>query len=135
MKKLIFVASPVRPIPDAHILRYFPDPDSWQRRQWWREKFEANLNKAREYCKVVIQEGHCPIAPHLIFPQFLNEEDPVDREAGIALGLTYILKADQLWYWDKPSEGMQKEIKFAHKNNVEIVYKGPNTNTWFGYLD
>jgi hypothetical protein len=131
VKKLIFVASPVRPIPEPHILRYFPDPDSWQRRHWWKDKLQSNLNKAKDYCKLVIAEGHCPLAPHLIFPQFLDEEHPADRELGIELGLTYILKADELWYWDKPSDGMQKEIRFAYKNNVQIVYKGTSDMNWF----
>lgn len=134
-KKLIFIASPVRPIPEPHILRYFPDPDSWERRQWWHDKFNANLEKARRYCKLVIEEGHCPIAPHLIFPQFLNEEKAEDRALGITLGLTYILCSDELWYWDKPSEGMQKEIQFAYKNGIEVVYKGTNAMNWMTFTD
>jgi hypothetical protein len=126
VKKLVFVASPVRPIPEAYFAELFPDPDSWERRCWWREKLEFNLSKARQYCKLVVEEGCCPIAPHLVFTQFLDEDKPSDRKLGIELGLFYLIKADELWYWDKPSEGMKKEIEFAYKNNIIVVYKGLN---------
>ena len=34
---------------------------------------EGNARKAAAYSRMACEEGHLPIAPHLLFPQFLNE--------------------------------------------------------------
>ena len=119
----IFVASPLRPMSEPHIVALF-DPESWQYQSWWHETFEKNLRKAREYCRIVVNAGHRPMAPHLLFPQFLDEKIPEHRALGIALGIEELKTCDQLWYWDQPSAGMIQEIEFCVKNNIEVVWHG-----------
>ena len=47
---------------------------------------EGNARKAAAYCRMACEEGHLPIAPHLLFPQFLNEGIEEERRLGIAIG-------------------------------------------------
>ena len=47
----------------------------------FRGDVEENIRKAREYCRWAAMEyGAIPIAPHLLFPQFLDDNDPVNAE-------------------------------------------------------
>lgn len=40
----------------------------------YRGDTETNIRKAQQYCKQAIKENHIPIAPHLYFPQILDDE-------------------------------------------------------------
>ena len=47
---------------------------------------ETNVVAARRYSRFAVEKGYIPIAPHLLFPQFLNDSDPNERELGLFLG-------------------------------------------------
>jgi len=88
---------------------------------------EENLVLARKYCRYVLDEspGNNFYAPHLILPQILDESDPDDRARGIASGLRWFLKCDQMWVFVKNgvlSAGMVTEIKNAIASGVPIFY-------------
>ena len=36
---------------------------------------ERNVDAARRYSRFAVEAGYIPIAPHLLFPQFLNDRD------------------------------------------------------------
>ena len=40
---------------------------------------DKNQQKACEYCKFVVEKGHIPMAVHLMFPRFMNDNNNVDR--------------------------------------------------------
>ena len=40
---------------------------------------EKNTELAQSYCRFVVEQGHTPIAPHLLFPQFLDEKSAWER--------------------------------------------------------
>ena len=46
---------------------------------------EKNVNAARGYSRFAVDKGFIPIAPHLLFPQFMNDTDPQERELGLFL--------------------------------------------------
>jgi len=84
---------------------------------------EYNVSKAQGYCKFAISKGCIPIAPHLLFPQFLDDNDPVQRELGLSFALTLLLQCDELWvFGDKISSGMSAEIIKAQKRGIPIKY-------------
>ena len=58
---------------------------------------EGNSVKAAGYCRRAYEEGHLPIAPHLLFPQFLNEDSLKERADGIAMGLELLFGCDEMW--------------------------------------
>ena len=35
---------------------------------------KTNTEKAKDYCRFAVEKGNVPIAPHLLFPQFMDEE-------------------------------------------------------------
>lgn len=83
---------------------------------------EANTARAIEYCQRVIAEGHSPFAPHLFYPQMLDESNPVDRAKGIACGLAWLDVCDELWVFGEVSAGMQQEILEATASMITIRY-------------
>jgi len=46
-----------------------------------REKEE--IEGGRRFCRYVVELGYIPIAPHVYFPQLMNDLDPKDREKSI----------------------------------------------------
>lgn len=81
---------------------------------------EQNTIKAREYCRWAAMEcGVIPIAPHLLFPQFLDDENPQEREHGIQMGLELLADCKQFFYFgDTITPGMVTEITKAYDLNI-----------------
>ncbi len=87
----------------------------------YRGDIEQNLQNARRYCAFALSQGALPIAPHLLFPQFLGaeaachtEETEETRELALHMGLILLSKCRELWFFgDTVSEGMKREISRA----------------------
>ena len=43
---------------------------------------EGNTQKARRYSRFAVRNGAIPFAPHLLFPQFLDDGKPAERAIG-----------------------------------------------------
>lgn len=89
-----------------------------------RGNYEKNLLEARNYCKVIMQcyPDVVPIAPHVYFTQFLNDNIPTERSLGMKAGLALLDMCDEIWVFglDNPSEGMRAEIEYAHQNGIPL---------------
>lgn len=85
---------------------------------------EENIRKARSYCEYVVREHRMiPIAPHIYFTQFLNDENAEDRAFGLEAGLSLLSECDELWYFgDQISRGMTAEICFAIERGIPVQY-------------
>ena len=82
---------------------------------------EYNANNARIYSRFAVAKGAIPIAPHLLFPQFMSEE----YERGLALFMCIVLmgKCKEIWvFGDRIYEGMAAEIAKAKKMGKIIRY-------------
>ena len=44
-----------------------------------RGNIEENQEKAKQYCRQVVDEGNLPIAPHIYFTQFMDDSNVEDR--------------------------------------------------------
>lgn len=80
---------------------------------------------ARSYARHVIDEGlGSPFVPHLMFPQFLDENIPAEREAGIEAGMAFLNVCDEMMVYLKNdltiSEGMKAEIKEAFALGIPV---------------
>ena len=76
-----------------------------------RGDIEGNRKKAEGYCREVVDRGYIPIAPHVYFTRFLNEEVEEERAKGMELGLELMKFCDELWIFGGViTEGMQREI-------------------------
>ena len=84
---------------------------------------DRNTERARGYCRFAISNGAIPLAPHLLYPQFMDDDDREQRELGIRFALILLAKCDELWvFGDKISEGMSLEISKADKKGMPIRY-------------
>lgn len=84
---------------------------------------ETNTERARTFCRFALEKGAIPLAPHLMFPQFMNDEDPAERELAIFMDVILLGKCSELWvFGDTISAGMQTEIEVAKKRGQPIRY-------------
>lgn len=89
----------------------------------YRGDTESNSAKARGYCRYACSQSAVPIAPHLIYPQFLDDDIPEEREAGMFLGMELLKRSDELWvFGDRISEGMKAEIEAAEQHGIKTRY-------------
>lgn len=100
MSKKIFVCSPLR--------------------SKLRDGMAKNQEKARFYCKFVMESGHRPFAPHLFYTQILDDAIPDDRAKGMAMGLEDIAECGEVWTFGFPTEGMMAEVKHAESLGIPV---------------
>ena len=80
---------------------------------------EANKESARRYCRFAVDSGCIPLAPHLLFPQFMQDE--VERKLALFMSLVLLSKCAELWvFGDFISKGMAIEIGRA-KRKGQII--------------
>lgn len=81
---------------------------------------EGNTIKAQSYSRYVVEQGHFPIAPHLLLPQFMDEE--TERETAIELNYNLIDRVDELWvFGEDTTEGMLDEISYATTKGIPTI--------------
>ena len=82
-----------------------------------RSRKELIINKkvARYFCREIMKEGKRPVAPHLFYPQFCNDNDPEERLKGTSLAIKDLDECDSflLVIVDGViSEGMKRELEY-----------------------
>ena len=86
-------------------------------------EIDKNVKAAQEYSRFAVDKGYIPIAPHLLFPQFLNDTIPTERQLGLFFGNALMSKCSEVWVFGKTiSAGMQAEIKRAKWKNYRTRY-------------
>jgi hypothetical protein len=84
---------------------------------------EININAAQKYSRFAVNKGYIPIAPHLLFPQFMNDTDPEERKLGLFFGNALMSKCSEVWvFGERISTGMEAEIKRARWKNYRLRY-------------
>lgn len=84
---------------------------------------ESNIKAAQKYSRFAVGKGYIPIAPHLLFPQFLNDSDPTERKLGLFFGNALMSKCSEVWvFGERISAGMEAEIKRARWKNYRLRY-------------
>lgn len=69
-----------------------------------------------------------PLAPHVYYANFLEENNEVERQLGMDMGLRWLAECDEIWVFNQKgiSKGMQVEIDMATKLNIPIKYMEDN---------
>jgi hypothetical protein len=84
---------------------------------------EANVKAAREYCRLAVDKGYIPVAPHLLYPQFMDDNDPAERKLGMSFGNALMDSCSELWVCgDRLSPGMEAEFDRASEKNMTIKF-------------
>lgn len=82
---------------------------------------EKNTENARRYSRFAADRNGIPIAPHLLFPQFMDEA--TERETALFMGIVLLGKCDEVWvFGDTISSGMRQEIAKAEAFKKKIRY-------------
>lgn len=101
----------------------------------YRGDIARNVRLARGLCREVALLGHLPFAPHLVFPQFLDDNTRDERVRGIEFNAhllemkrldergSVIPLFDALWVYDARgvSAGMSHEIDLAAALEIPVV--------------
>lgn len=84
---------------------------------------EANAKRAERYCRFVWSRGGIPLAPHLLFPRFMDDTNEKEREAGLRMGRKLLTLCDEMWvFGDRISTGMAAEIAEAAGRFIPIYH-------------
>jgi len=91
----------------------------------FRGDTQNNIEQAQRICHRVAMKQFIPFAPHLYFPQFLNDDNPQEREFGIETALEMMNMCSELWvFGDVISDGMKAEITHASKTGRVVKFFG-----------
>lgn len=83
----------------------------------------GNIAAAQQYCRKAVEMGYIPLAPHLLYPQFLDDGDADERELGLFFGKVLLDKCMEVWVCgERVSAGMQAEIERAQRKHYTVRY-------------
>ena len=86
---------------------------------------ERNIVLCKHYCQNVASDNFMPIAPHLLFPRFLDDDDADQRELALQFCEQLLSKCSQVFVFDGNdgyrSSGMWREISYARNLGIPIV--------------
>ena len=86
-------------------------------------EIETNVEAAKRYSRLAVDKGCIPLTPHLLFPQFLDDDIPEERELGLFFGNILMSKCSEVWvFGERISAGMESEIKRARWKNYRLRY-------------
>lgn len=86
-----------------------------------RGSIPENIIRAQRMCKKALAEGNSPIAPHLIYPQILDDSNPTERALGLKASKNVIKHCKAFWIAPGPvTGGMKPELMEAEKQGLYI---------------
>lgn len=84
---------------------------------------EKNTQNARRYSKYAVGRGVIPLAPHLLFPQFLDDTNSKERELGLSFGMALLDRCSEVWvFGSRITKGMDAEIRQAERKRRKVRY-------------
>lgn len=90
----------------------------------YRGDIITNVYKAKKYCQEIVKLGYMPIAPHLYFTQFMDDNNESERKKAFEFNKRLIEYCSELWIadTDEITPGMQEEIDYA-KSILKPTFK------------
>ena len=87
-----------------------------------KDQLELHIEYAKELSRQWVLKGFSVITPHLYYTNFLDDNDELQRELGLASARELILKCDFVVAGVEHgiSDGMGAELNFAHKHNIPV---------------
>ena len=91
-----------------------------------------NIENAKQYGRYVLSKGMAPVIPHF-YATILNDNNPSERILGMQAGKSLLFNVDALWiFGNKVTKGMEDEIRFAKKLNLELKHISDDVLKEFG---
>lgn len=82
---------------------------------------ENNVRNAKVYSRFAVENNVIPITPHLLYPQFMDDNNLLEREKARHFNYVLLGKCTELWvFGGVVSCGMTFEIDVAKKRRMKI---------------
>lgn len=82
---------------------------------------ENNINNARKYSRFAVEQNAIPVTPHLLYPQFMDDDNENEREMAMHFNYVLLGKCSEVWVFGGViSRGMAREIALAKKRRMKI---------------
>ena len=96
---------------------------------------ETNVSNARRYCRFAVDSGCIPLAPHLLYPQFMDDTDEKERKLSLFFGNVLMNRCSEIWvfgerismrcseiwvFGERISMGMDAEIKRSRRKGYRL---------------
>lgn len=89
---------------------------------------ERNSEQARKYSRFAYEQNTIPVTPHLLYPQFMNDENQKERADAMHFNYVLLGKCNEMWvFGDVISKGMAHEIGIAKKRQQTVSV---NIHSW-----
>ena len=84
---------------------------------------EHNVRVAQALCRMAVDAGLAPFAPHLLYTQFLDDSNNAQRDLGISIGLRFMETCDVVWVYvgEVVSDGIRRELEHAQSLGKPVV--------------
>lgn len=93
----------------------------------YRGDVEKNTETARRFSRFALDAGQIPLTPHLMYPQFMTDDDPEERKLALFMDTVLLGKCQELWVLaENITIGMEMEIEIAKKRRQKIRYFDKN---------
>lgn len=80
-----------------------------------------NIERTKKFSRFAVDQGQIPIAPTLMYPQFMSDSN--ERDLVMFMDIVLLGKCDEVWvFGDHISEGMKKELEIAERRKQKIRY-------------
>ena len=99
------------------------------------EIVSRNVSYAMSCCEFVINQLCVPLAPHLIYPRFLDDNDEDERIIGFSCAMALLRRCDEIWVFGEygVSDGMRKEFRESRRLGMRyrLFKKDMKEATWY----
>jgi hypothetical protein len=82
----------------------------------------ANVEVARAACREVLRVGDAPFAPHLLYPDLLDDDVPAERALGMEAGRRWLAMSHEVLVVGEVTAGMREEIATAEALGIPVRY-------------
>ena len=87
----------------------------------------GNLQRAKQYAKYALLCGTAPVVPHF-YALCLNDENPKEREIGLAAGLSLLWFCDELWVFGNFAKNLNIRTCYIKESQVKQTLKKQGGN-------
>lgn len=82
---------------------------------------ENNVINAKRYSRFTVENHAIPLTPHLLYPQFMDDDDESEREMAMHFNYVLLGKCSEVWIFGGViSRGMAREIALAKKRRMKL---------------
>ena len=84
----------------------------------------SNAEAAQQFCKwAAFEKDVLPVAPHIYFTQFFEDDVPEQRKIGMDMGIQWLNECSEIWVLGETlSDGMAREIAEAGRLGLPIRF-------------